>query len=66
MLTNNFECSNCHKTYSNKSNLNKHLKKCELKITFSCEFCNAILSDKDSLKRHLVICRKYEYIQIDA
>jgi hypothetical protein len=59
-----FECLKCNKNYSNKSNLNKHLKKCDLKITYVCEYCNIILSEKECLKKHLLICRKYEYIQM--
>jgi len=64
MTKEEYECSNCNKTYSSKSNLNRHIKRCELNITYPCEYCNLILSDKESLKRHILICKKYEYIQI--
>ena len=59
-----YKCDICEKSYSTRSNLNKHKNKCVDKVKFICEYCNIEFTQKENLKRHLLICKKYEYITI--
>ena len=62
--SNKYKCDICEKSYSTRSNLNKHKIKCVEKIKFICEYCNIEFTQKESVKRHLLTCKKYEYITI--
>jgi hypothetical protein len=54
------KCSLCSKNYSSKYNLNKHEKKCKLKIKsddeLKCEFCQKIYSHNLTLQNHYKKC----------
>ena len=70
-----YKCQFCNKIFTQKSNLNTHIKtakKCILNrtteteniITFDCDFCNKKFSHKSVLNIHLNSCNQYKlYIQ---
>ena len=66
-------CEFCNKQFSNKGNLNYHLKTAKycLKLreesqieNYNCEFCNISFTRKNSLQTHLLTCKEkidYDY-----
>ena len=48
------KCSFCAKTFSNRKQLNRHIKSVHQKAcSVACQYCGRVLSDADSYKRHL-------------
>jgi len=47
-------CNFCSKTFSNRKQLNRHIKSVHQKAcSVACQYCGRVLSDADSYKRHL-------------
>ena len=47
------QCAICHKTYSHKSNLKRHIRGTHEHRTFKCAICDAPFKRKEYLVRHL-------------
>ena len=48
------KCTFCSKTFSNRKQLNRHIKSVHQKAcSVACQYCGRVLSDADSYKRHL-------------
>ena len=65
------ECLHCKKTFSTKSNLNRHnatSKKCNntQKNLFKCEFCKKEVTSKQMLTYHLKVCKEKEKTDIET
>ena len=45
-------CTTCGKGFSDKSNLNRHIKSQHEGITYSCNFCDYIAKRNSTLKEH--------------
>ena len=59
-VINNNQCEKCHKIYTSKSNLNKHLLICKGPIINKklCEYCNKLLSSNQAKTTHLTTCKE--------
>lgn len=67
-MSEKYKCETCLKTFSTKSNLNRHLlltKSCDSseKRYFSCEFCSKEVTSKDVLKNHYKSCKDKKNIE---
>ena len=65
------ECLYCKKTFSTKSNLNRHnatSKKCNntKKNLFKCDFCKKEVTSKQMLTYHLKVCKEKEKSDIET
>ena len=49
---NRFECDICHKSYSNKGNLNQHMKVHDDSKRFKCDICLKGFHQKSNLVQH--------------
>jgi hypothetical protein len=49
-----FTCSKCHKTYTCKSNLGRHIRlECGKEPQFQCPFCPQRTTQNSSLRKHM-------------
>ena len=48
-----FTCSTCHKIYSHRSNLRRHIKSAHLNFRIKCHLCDQEFRRKEYLDRHL-------------
>ena len=48
-----FTCYICHKTYSMKCNLRRHINSNHMDRTFNCSYCSKCFKRNDYLKRHI-------------
>ena len=53
-----FTCSTCHKTYSHRSNLRRHIKSAHLNYRISCKYCDVEFKRKGYLERHITSIHK--------
>ena len=53
MTNNKYECETCHKTYYDRSTLNKHKKAVHEGIKYACDQCNYNATQKNDLNRHI-------------
>ena len=51
-----FLCSTCHKTFTKRNNLKRHIRSIHLNITFNCDKCGHSFKRKEYLSRHLKAC----------
>jgi len=61
-----FRChfDGCNKCYTNKRNLDDHIKTTHLKTKqFKCDICQRVLKHKASLRRHYKNIHKQEYVE---
>ena len=47
------ECVFCHKLYTKRTNLKRHVKSQHQKLTFNCPYCESTFKRKDYLSRHI-------------
>ena len=53
-----FQCEECHKLFSNYTNLKRHEKMHSLQeIVTNCEYCDKNFMREDNLKRHMIKCK---------
>ena len=52
---NEFECNQCHKTYSGTGALSQHRQSVHQGIKYECNQCDKRFTDKRGLKRHILI-----------
>ena len=48
------QCAICHKTYSHKNNLKRHIRSFHENKTYNCAICDGTFKRKGYLKRHLM------------
>jgi uncharacterized Zn-finger protein len=52
------EYDGCNRVYTNKKNLNQHVRANHLNVTFECDICEGKFKHKHSLKRHYTTAHK--------
>ncbi|CAN7985871.1 unnamed protein product, partial [Ixodes pacificus] len=48
-----FECDQCHRTFSSKSNLRTHQKDLHSSVTYACDLCPMVTNSRHSLRQHV-------------
>lgn len=61
-----FQCSNCKRSYQQKSSLTSHLKfECGAEAQFPCTMCECRFKRKPNLQRHLITIHQVDRNQLD-